>query len=113
MVAVTAGAWLAYQLTVTDTNLAVVSNRTRDTERLQTLTDIVCCLDSILGFFLQCNGSTNYISPLCVLETDHLCLLASLVRVDASSLANFVCLLDRSDTVCVQTSENLLDTTVL
>ena len=101
------------QLAVADTNLAVVGNRTGDTEALQTLTNIVGSLNSVLCLFLQSDSGTYYISPLCVLKANHLCFLTSLVRIDAGCITNLISLFDGGDTVAVQTSKDLLDTTVL
>ena len=101
------------QLTVADTYLTVVGYRTGDTEALQTLTNIVGSLNSVLCLFLQSDSSTYNVSPLGVLKANHLCLLTSLVRIDAGCITNLVSLFDGGDTVAVQTSKNLLDTTVL
>ena len=101
------------QFTVADTYLAVVSNRARNAEALQTFADVVGCLYGILCLFLQSDSGTYHVSPLSVLEANHLCLFASLVGVKACSLANLVGLLDRSNTMFVQASKNLLDSTVL
>ena len=96
-----------------DTYLAVVGYGTGDAEALQAFADIISGLNSILCAFLECNGSTYNVGPLGILEADHLRFLTSLVGVETSLFTNFVCLFDRSDTVCVQTSKNLLDATVL
>ncbi len=64
------------QITVTNTYLAVVSHRTRDTEGLQTDTDSLGSVSGVLAAFLQRDSGTYYVSPLGVLKTNTLGLLA-------------------------------------
>ena len=101
------------KVSVTKTNLTVVGNRTWDTERLETDTDGLGSVGSILAALLDGDGSTYHVSPLSVLEADGLSFLASEIRIDAGFLANFVSFLNVFDSVLIQSSDNLLDATIL
>ena len=101
------------KVSVTKTNLTVVGNRARDTERLETDTDSLGSVGSILAALLDSDGSTYHVSPLSVLEADGLSFLASEIRIDTGFLANFVSFLNVFDSVLIQSSDNLLDATIL
>ena len=101
------------EVTVTYTYLAVVSHRARDTECLQTDTDSLGSVSGVLAAFLQRDCRTYYIRPFGVLKTNTLGLLAGQIRIEAVLLANLVSLLDGSDTVSVQSGENLFLAAVL
>ena len=70
------------EVAVSETDLAVVSDGTRDAECLQTFTDCLGCISGSLYTLLDCDGCTYYIGPLCILEADLLGILASLVWVE-------------------------------
>ena len=99
--------------TVTDTNLTIVSYRTRDAECLKTFANVLSSFNSVLSLFLQCDSSTYNVSPLSVLKADHLCAFALHVRINAVRFANLVSLFNIFDAVLIKSSENLLHATVL
>ena len=101
------------QVSVSDTYFTVIGHRTRNTESLQTDTDSFGSVGCILASLLQCDGRTYHVSPLCIFEANHLGFFASLVRIQTSFFTDFVSLFNIFDTVFVQCSQNLLDTTVL
>ena len=101
------------QITVTDTYLAVVGYRTRNTKRLQTDTDCFGSICSILAAFLDSDGTTYNISPFCVLKADRLSLFTRLIRIESGSFADGVSFLYVFDAVGVQGFDDTFDTTVL
>ncbi len=101
------------QVSVSDTYLAVVGNRTGDAEALQTDTDSLGSLGSILHALLDSDGCTADVCPLGILETDALSVFTHLVGVDTCIFANLVCLLDAVDTILLQSSKHLVDAALL
>ncbi|EJW94940.1 membrane protein [gut metagenome] len=98
---------------MTDTYLTIVSYRTGDAECLKTFTDVLSSLYSVLSLLLERNSRTYNVSPLCVLEADHLGAFALLIRIKTILFANLVSLFNIFDTVLVKSSKNLLNATVL
>ena len=98
---------------MTETYLTVVSHRAGNTESLQTDTDSLSGVSSILAAFLQRDGTTYHIRPLCVLKADTLRLLTSEIRVKTILFTYLVSLLDRSDTIGIQRGEDLFLAAVL
>ena len=96
------------QVTVTQTNFSLVSNRARDAECLQTFTDCSSSVSSSAAALLDCDSCANGISPLCVFETDRLNALYHLVYIQASCLGYFSSALNRVDAIFFQNSQNLL-----
>ena len=101
------------ELAVADTYLTVVGNGTGDAESLQALADVFGSLNSVFCLLFECNGSTDDVCLFSIFKANHLCFFTGLIRIEASGFTDFVGFFDRSDAVCVKTSENLLDTTVL
>ena len=97
------------KVSMSETHLTVISDRTWDTECLKTDTDSLSGLCSVLASFLQSDGSSYYICPFRILEADRLRIFASLIRIKTILLANGVSLFDILDTVFVKGSENLFD----
>ena len=95
------------------TYLAVVGHRAGDAERLQADTDGLGSLRCVLAAFLQRNGATYHVGPLCILEADGLRLFTRLVRIQTIFVANLVGLFDVLDAIFVQRGKNLLDAAVL
>ena len=95
------------QIAVTQTNLSLVCNRTRDAESLKTLADGSSSVSSSAAALLDCDGSTNGVCPLCVFEADRLNALYHLVYIQTGSLGNFRSALDGIDAVFLQNSQNL------
>ena len=93
---------------MTDTNLAVVSYRTRNTKCLQTDTDSFSSFSSVLAALLNGDGATYNVCPFCIFETDGLSFFTSLIRIETMSFADSIGFFDVFDTVCVQCSKNLL-----
>ena len=98
---------------MSDADFAVVSDGAGDAEALETFANVVGSLDSVFCSFFEGDGSTYNVCPFSVFEANHLSLLTGFVRVETCFFTNFVGFFDGSDTVCVQTSKNLLDATVL
>ena len=96
------------QITVAQTNLSLVSNRTRNAECLQTFTDCSSSVSSSAAALLDRNCCTNGISPLCVFEADRLNAFYHLIYVQTSSLGNFSCTFDGINAIFLQNSQNLL-----
>ena len=86
-------------VTVADTHLSVVSNRTSDTECLLTDTDSLGSLGSVRTTFLDSDSGTYYVSPASVLETARLSFLTHCIRVDTFSVADSLCIFDTVDTI--------------
>jgi len=101
------------QVTMTDTNLTVVSYRTRDTECLQTDTDSFSSFSSVCAVLLKSNCSTYHISPFCVFKTDRLSFFTRFIRIKSGSFADCVSFFDVFDAVSVQGFNDTFDTTVL
>ena len=101
------------ELAVADTYLTVVGYGTGDAESLQALADVFGSLNSVFCLLFKRNGSTNNVCPFSIFKANHLRFFTGLIRIEASGFTDLVGFFDRSDAVCVKTSENLLDTTVL
>ena len=101
------------EVSVTKTNLAVVSYRTRDAECLETETDCLSSLSSVLATFLESDCRADNISPLRVLEADWLGVFAGLVRIETVLVAERVGLFNILYAVFVEDSKYLFDTTIL
>ena len=101
------------KVTMADTNLTVVSYRTRDAECLQTDTDSFSSFSSVCATFFNSNGSTYNISPFCIFKTDRLSFFTRFIRIKSMSFTDSVSFFDIFDAVSVQSSDNLFDTTVL
>ena len=101
------------EVTVADTNLTVVSNRTRNTECLQTDTDSFCSFSSVCAVLLKSDCSTYHISPFCVFKTDRLSFFTRFIRIKSGSFADSVSFFDVFDAVSVQGFDDTFDTTVL
>ena len=84
---------------MTDTNLTVVSYRTRDTECLQTYTDSFGSISSVFATFLDSDSSTYYVSPLSIFKTDRLSFFTRFIRINSSSFADSVSFFDVFDAV--------------
>ena len=87
------------QVTVADTYLTVVSYRTCDTECLQTDTDCLSSVSSICATLLDSDGSTYYVCPASVFETDRLSFLTHCIRIDTLGVADSLCVFDTVDTI--------------
>ena len=70
---------------MTDTNLTVVSYRTRDTECLQTDTDSFSSFSSVCAVLLKSDSSTYYISPFCIFKADRLSFFTRFIRIKSGS----------------------------
>ena len=92
------------EVSVAETNLAVVSYGTRDAECLETFSNSLSGVSGIGAALLDCDGGAYYVSPLCILEADFLGVLASLVWIEALGLADGLGLLEVLDTVFVESS---------
>ena len=101
------------QVTMSDTNLTVISHRTWDAEALQTDTDSLSSLSSSLHALLDGDSSTANISPFGILKADTLSVLANLIRINTCFFANLISLFDILDTILVKRSNHLLDTALL
>ena len=101
------------QVAMADAHLAVVGYGAGDAECLQADADGLGSVGSILAALLDGDGRTYHVSPLGVLEANHLRVFASLIRIQTGLFANSVRLFDIFDAVLVQSSQNLLHTTVL
>ena len=71
------------KISVSDTNLTLVCNRTGDTESLKACADPSGCLCSALCVLLDGDGCAQLISPLYILKTDGLCALYDAVGIYA------------------------------
>ena len=98
---------------VADTYLTVVSYGAGDAESLQAFADVLGSFHCVLSLFLECDGSTHDVGPLCVFEANHLRALAFLIGVETVLFANLVSFFDILDTMLVECGENLLDSAVL
>ena len=101
------------QIAMTDTYLTVVGHRTRNAECLQADADCFGSFGCVLTTFLDGDGATYNISPFGIFKTDGLGFFASLIRIETMSFADSIGFFDVFDTVGVQGSKNLFDTTVL
>ena len=80
---------------MTETNFSVVSNRTRDTEGLETETDLFSSLCSGLNAVLYSDSGTYYVSPASVLEAYRLDTLNYVICVNALFIAYCLSLFQR------------------
>ena len=87
------------QIAVSETDLAILSHRPRQTERLQSLTDGFGCFVCFAASFLDGDCRTRDISPAYIFKADRLNAPGDLIRVDPLILADFLRVLKRSDTV--------------
>ena len=78
------------QVTMTQTHLTVVGNRTGDTEALQTDTDSLGSVSGSLHTLLDSDSGTTNVCPLSVLEANALCVLTHLIGVNTSFFTNLV-----------------------
>ena len=101
------------EVTMADTNLTVVSYRTRDAESLQTDTDSFSSFSSVCATFLDSDCTTYHIRPFCIFKTDRLSFFTRFIRIKSMSFTDSVSFFDIFDAVSVQGSDNLFDTTVL
>ena len=96
-----------------DTDLTVVGNRTGDAEALQTNTDSLSSVSSILHALLNGDGGTADVCPLSVLEADALRVLTHLVRIYTCLVTNLVGFFNAVDAILLQSSKNLVNTALL
>ena len=101
------------QVTMTQTHLTVVGNRTGDTEALQTDTDSLGSVSGSLHTLLDSDSGTTNVCPLSVLEANALCVLTHLIGVNTSFFTNLVGFLNTIDAILFQSSKNLVDTALL
>ena len=92
---------------MTETDLTVLGNRAGDAERLKTDTDCGSGVSGLCAALLDCDSGAYRVSPLCVFKADRLCFFNNLIGVDALGVANFLALVDRVDTVFLESGENL------
>ena len=101
------------KITMSQTYLTVICNRSRDTERLKALADGFSGLCCVLDTLLDSDGCTCYIRPLCVLKADFLGVLTHLVWVDSLGVADSLCLFEVFDSVFVESCIDLVNTTLV
>ena len=95
------------EVTVTETDLAVLGNRAGNAEGLESLADSgcsVCCLGAAL---LDSDSCAYGVCPYCVLEADRLCRANDIIAVDTLVEGDLLALVDRGDTVFFQCVEDL------
>ena len=101
------------EVAVTETNLAVLSNRAVDTEALETDTDVFGSFLSVLCACLKSDSSAYTVSPAYVFEADGLNALSDFIGVKTCSLADLTALLYRRDTVLSQKAVDLSASSVV
>ena len=82
------------KVTMSKTYFTLISYRSRNTECLKSFTDCCCSFCCCLTAFFNCNCSTYYVSPACVLKTDWLNALNLIVYIKSGILCNLLCFLD-------------------
>ena len=97
------------QITMAQTNLTVVSNGTRNAERLQADADCLSSVGCIGAALLDCDCSAYYVSPAGILECDRLYRLNGSCRINALILTDLSSLFQACNAVLSQNSIDLLD----
>ena len=92
------------KISVSKTNLAVISYRTWQTECLKSFSDICssCRTSLVASFFslFNCNRRAQYVSPFCIFKTNLLCRLTDFIRVKTACLAKFTSLVQSFFAFC-------------
>ena len=87
------------EVTVSETYLTVISNRTGNTESLKTFADCcgsICCS---LATLLDSDCSTYCVCPACILKADGLNFLNKCIYINSCILADGFALLDGGDAI--------------
>ncbi len=101
------------EVTVTETNLTLVSNRTGDTESLEAFTDSSSSVSSLCAALLDSDSAAYSVSPLSILEADRLDAFNELVYIETLCLTYLSTLFDRVDAVFLDNSKDLLFTSFI
>ena len=101
------------EVAVAETDLAVVSNRTRYAESLEAFADSLSGISSLRAALLDGDCSTERIRPFCILECDRLQVLYDLIRVDALLVADLLGILDGSKTILFADFVDLINTALI
>ena len=95
------------EVAVTETNLTLISNRTRNAECLEAFADCSGSVGSSGAVLLDSDSAAYCVSPLSVLEADGLDLLNFMIDVKTLCLADVGTFLDGVDAVVLQNSKDL------
>ena len=101
------------QVAVTDTDLSVVCDRTRDAEGLQAETDFLRCVGSCLYTVLNRDCRADDVGPTGIFKTNWLNALYQIVYINPLVIADLLGLFDRSDAVLVQLCIDLVDSSFI
>ena len=101
------------QVTVADTNLTVVGNRTGNTEGLQAEADLFCCVSCVCYAVLDGDCRADNVCPTCVFKADRLNALYHVIYINALFVTNLFCLFNRGDAVLFQLSIDLVDSSLI
>ena len=96
-----------------ETDLAVVSNRTRYAESLEAFADSLSGISSLRAALLDGDGSTERVSPFCILECDRLEIFYDLIRVDALLVADFLSIFNGSQTILFADFVDFINTALI
>ena len=92
------------KVTMSKTNFSLICNRSRNTERLKSLSDCCCCVCTSL---FDCDSCTYSVSPFCVLKTDWLDSLDHLVNIKTGCFRYFSSFFDGVDSILSKFCKNL------
>ena len=101
------------EVAVAETDLAVVSNRTRYAESLEAFADSLSGISSLRAALLDGDGSTERVSPFCILECDRLEIFYDLIRVDALLVADFLSIFNGSQTILFADFVDFINTALI
>ena len=101
------------EVTVTETNLTLISNRTGDTESLEAFADCSSSVSSSCAALLYSDSAAYCVSPLCIFKTDRLDALNELIDIQTLCLTYVSALLDGADAVVLENVEDLLLTSLI
>ncbi len=96
------------EISVTETNLSLISNRTGDTESLEALSDSSSSVSSSCAALLYSDSAAYSVSPLCIFKADGLNAFNQLVDVQTLCLGDFSSLFDGANVILCENSKNLL-----
>ena len=101
------------EVTVSESDLTAVSDRSRDAESLKPDSDGCCSFGSLAAVLLDSDGSTDYICPLCVLKADRLDAFDEFIDVKTCSFRDLSALLDGGNAIFLQNCQYLRFSSVI
>ena len=97
---------------MTETDLTVLCNVAGDAECLEADTDRLSGVSSVLYALLQCDRTSEGVSPACVIECDSLHALDDSVNVDACLVADSLSVLEVCDAVLSHCDLDLINSSL-